>query len=535
MRTMILSLFVLLLAASAGAADSQVQQVVIYADRAEVTREASIPCKGGRAAIPFPGLPRDLDPRTLRADARAPAKAVGVSHRMVNVDDDQRDERVVELEGKLESLEAKLEVLNHEATTLQERARLATGYGGYFMSVLTEEMRNAKPRPERWAAALDLLDREQRQAARALVEISTRRRALDRQHQLLARQLQRFNPDSAPERLDAEVAVSCSGTGAVTASLSYVVPGATWHPEYDLRFTPAKGKKVGAGSIELTVAAVIQQATGEDWTKARVQLSTSKPRLGSRAPELAPLYVDGNETGKEKVLVQGTERRKRLQGSKDRGGGGPQSAELDDRGQSFMLKLPRAVTVRSDGRPYWFPVDVIKAPAEASLVAVPKLRPYVFQVVKLDNPASFPLLAGRVHVYRRGAYVGDASLRYHAPGEPMELSLGIDEELKVERVDLKEQNRAGSFFSRDKQMLRAYRITVTNRSSIKLPVEVRENIPVSKIKDVRVELHKDHSTKGFKLDREQGFVTWKIKPKPGKALYVDLAYTIHLPKDWQVR
>jgi len=533
MRTTIFSL-ALLLATSAVAAESQVVQVVVYADRAEVTREASSPCADGQAAVPFPGLPRDLDARTLRADARAPAKAVGVSHRLVNVDDAQRDVRVVELEQQLDALEAKLEVLTHRRASIKERGALAKGYGGYFLAVFEEEMRNARPRPERWAAALDLLDDETDKAARELVAISTEQRKLSRQHQLLERQHSRFKHDGTPERLDAEVAVSCSG-GSARASLSYVVPGATWHPEYDLRFSPGKGKKVGKGKVELTVAAVIQQATGEDWSKARLQLSTAKPRLGSEAPELAPLYVDGSEAGKQRVLVQGTERRQRLEGSKDRGGGGPQSAELDDRGQSFMLKLPRAVTVKSDGRPYWFPVDVIKASATASLVTVPKLRPYVYQLVKLDNPAAYPLLAGRVHVYRRGAFVGDAHLRYRAPGEPMEVSLGVDEEFKVERVDLKEQDKKGHFISGEKQMLRAYRITVKNRSRQKLPVEVRENIPVSKVKDVRVELHAKKSTKGYKLDREQGFVTWRIRPKPGKGLYVDLAYTIHLPKEWKVR
>ncbi len=70
----------------------------------------------------------------------------------------------------------------------------------------------------------------------------------------------------------------------MTASLSYVVPGATWQSDYDLDFVPQGKAKVGPGVARLTVGAVIRQATGEDWPAARISLSTARPKLGTEAP-----------------------------------------------------------------------------------------------------------------------------------------------------------------------------------------------------------------------------------------------------------
>src|SRR5262249_28286492 len=162
------------------------------------------------------------------------------------------------------------------------------------------------------------------------------------------------------------------------------------------------------------------------------------------------------------VLVQAQERRDRLEGG---GGGkdkaGPGAASLDDKGNAFVLTLPHRLTVAADGRPVWAPVDVVETQATAKLVATPKPDEHTYQVVALKNPAAYALLDGRVRSYRGGSYVGDSRLRYRGVGEPLEVSLGIDEELKIERKVVDERDRDASFLSSTKHIVRAYRTTVT--------------------------------------------------------------------------
>ena len=149
-------------------------------------------------------------------------------------------------------------------------------------------------------------------------------------------------------------------------------------------------------------------------------LSTARPKLGSEAPQPAPLVVDGYEQQRQKVLVQSQERREQLAVGGGAAPAGAQAATLDDKGNAFVLTLPHPVTVVADGRPVWAPVDVVEAQATVKLVATPKLDEHVYQVAALKNPAAYPLLEGRVRSYRNGSYVGDSRLRHQGVGAPFE-------------------------------------------------------------------------------------------------------------------
>lgn len=511
-----------------------VDRVTVYADRAEVTRATRVDCRGGSVDVTFGGLPTSLDERTLRAQAGGRARAIGLTSRVESLEED-RDERVAALREQIQELQDAIRALQQERATVQERVGTMAAYGSYFQQVLVEQVRNRDPGTKKWAAVLDTMRDERTRAARRQGELAVALRGHNRKLGRLQRRLAALQPRQAAEARVVTVAVECRGEARPRVALSYVVPGATWHPEYDLRFLPRGNAKVGRGRAELTVAAVVQQATGEDWDDARLVLSTSRPRLGSEAPYPAPLYINGHEVGEERTLVATMEKREQLAGPAGGQTAGPAGAALEDRGQSFALVMPRRVTVRADGRPYWMPVDVAAGKAEGKLVTVPKMRPYVYQAVSLKNPAAYPLLPGRIHVYRRGSYVGDTRLEYKAPGEPMEISLGIDEELEVERKALHEVNRSASFLSSTKHLERRYRILLENKSQGRQRVEVRENIPVSKTEEVEIELVRDKTTPHFQLDRHRGFVTWTVPLAPGREKTVELAYTIHLPEDWKVQ
>jgi uncharacterized protein (TIGR02231 family) len=371
------------------------------------------------------------------------------------------------------------------------------------------------------------LEEERRKLAVAARALRLKRDKIDRQLATLGTETHAYRT--------ATVTVGCKGSHEVTAALSYVVPGATWEPDYDLDFVPHGKAKVGPGVARLTVGAVLRQSTGEDWPSARISLSTARPKLGTEAPKPAPLLVDGYEQQREKVLVQAEERREKLETGGAGQTAGAASVALDDKGNAFVLTLPHRVTVVADGRPIWAPVDVVEGPATSKLVATPKLDAHVFQVVALKNPASYPLLEGRVRSYRGGSYVGDTQLRYQGIGAPFEVSLGVDDDMSVERQVIQEQDKDPSFLSSTKHIVRAYRAKLTNRAASGTEtVELRENVPVSKIDDVKVEIVAGQTSAGYAFDRERGFITWTVPLQRGEWHTVDLAYTIHLPDSWQV-
>ncbi len=76
-----------------------------------------------------------------------------------------------------------------------------------------------------------------------------------------------------------------AGTGDVTLSVEYFVPGARWVPGYELRLASGMGKGT------LAMRAFVAQSTGEDWSGVQLALSTADLDRRTDAPELKALKV----------------------------------------------------------------------------------------------------------------------------------------------------------------------------------------------------------------------------------------------------
>ncbi len=526
------ALLLLLLAAP----ESRIEKVTVLADRAEVTRAASAPCAAGKAEVMVAGLPPSFDERTIQAVAAGAAKVIGSTTRLVGVSTGARTSRRKALDDALAVARDKLQAVEARAKVLTEEAEQLAAYARYSEPIVREEMRGAKPNPEAWKKSLDALWGRHVEVRKQALALAPERRAIERDIQRLALRQQLLAEDDDARSREITVAVECGGESSARVSVSYVVPGATWRPEYEVRFVPDGAGKTGKGKVEITVAAVVSQATGEDWTDAAIVLSTAKPRLGAEVPLPARVTVEGYEASDEKVMVQGTEDRSSLSGSKDRAAeAGPTRATLEDGGRAFTLTFPGRATVLSDGRPYWMPVDEVSGRAEAKLVAVPKLALHVYQAVSFESPARYPLLAGRARMHRGASYVGDVALEHVAPGAPVELSLGIDGELRIERKDVKDLQRSPGVLSGTRTIERELVIRVKNGAATAERVEVRENVPVSKDEELEVVIDRAKTTAGAAHDAVRGFLVWTVEVPKGGEKVVDLVYAVKLPKSWRVQ
>jgi uncharacterized protein (TIGR02231 family) len=329
-----------LLAAGRAAASpaGEVDSVVVFADRARVTRLRAVRCEHGVAQAAFDRLPWTLDPRTLRGDVLEAADVIGLGADVVH-EEESSEVRAKAIVDRQHKLDADIRTNQARQAAVSDELEDVTAYAGLFAGTVNEEMRNPHPGTAAWGESLDAL-----RARRAALEDEGRKlvvamRALRLEEAKLARQLRDVGGEPKSYRT-ATVTVGCRALHEVTAALSYVVPGATWQPEYDLDFAPRGHAKVGPGTARLTVGAVIRQATGEDWRGARLSLSTARPKLGTEAPRPAPLLVDGYEQQRDKVMVQALERRDRLEAGGPAGGAGPAAAALDDKGNAFVLTLP---------------------------------------------------------------------------------------------------------------------------------------------------------------------------------------------------
>ena len=119
-------------------------------------------------------------------------------------------------------------------------------------------------------------------------------------------------------------------------------------------------------------------------------------------------------------------------------------------------------------------------------------------------------------------FIGTATLPFVAPSRPFQLSLGIEESLKV--------RRAVATRSPDRQDPRrfGFDIEVANFGREEQTVTVVDNYPVADIEEVEVELDPS-TTKPSAHNRQDGILFWDLTVPAGGVKAVHLEYTIEYP------
>ena len=504
-----------------------IDSVLVFTDRAEITRQNTAPCSNNTAEFTFTKLPSTTDTKTLRSEMLSDGSIVGVRHRTV-IHDTSIDERARVLLEKRDELTKDLRIKTNKEKALSKELKLLEQYEKHFAESLKIELNATTDLRKKWGAGLQMLRSEKLKVNDAKHEISVDLADIQLQIGLVDDQLNRLNVQPTQQSIEATVLTQCTGTGTVQATLHYVVPSASWTPESDL-FVDSDADNV---NIKLQVSAQIRQATGEDWSNAKITLSTAQPNLGAYALYPAPIRIKGNPNQEQKVMVQSTEDRSSL-GNAGIVSRGATSVTIDDNGQSMQLSLPHRTTILSNGQPHWVPIDVVQTEGVVQNISIPRATPYVFETVRFTNPAAYSLLSGTMHLYKDDVYIGDHRHSTTAPGEQMEISLGTLAHIRVERNTLTDKRKT-KVLGKSQQVTRAYAISIQNNSNESESVQIREAIPLSKNDDIQVTLSKEETTGIYDFDQYKGFVRWSIDLEPGKRETVELLYHISVPSDWEI-
>src|SRR3954462_5248077 len=133
---------------------SQVSQVVVYPDRAQVTRTMAVTC-GARAAALFEGIPPAADPASFRAKTDE-----GVVEGLRGEERTRRDafaQKRKELEDSAKALQDTLNALSQARVRAQRQDLTAQQYGNVATDLISREMTTeSKPDTKTWSSAVDL-------------------------------------------------------------------------------------------------------------------------------------------------------------------------------------------------------------------------------------------------------------------------------------------------------------------------------------------------------------------------------------------
>lgn len=324
--------------------------------------------------------------------------------------------------------------------------------------------------------------------------------------------------------------------------ISYFTQRAGWIPTYDMRV------KSIDNSFKLAYKAAVTQTTGLDWKQVKLTLSTSNPNQGNVYPTLSPLFLQiySPQVYKEMATRSAAANYNRAQSM--------QKVELDEvvvtgygrnnktkddvsdyltlnesqLNTSFEIDLP--YDIPSDGKSYSVAIKEEKLDATYKHYAVPKLDKDAFLLAEISNWENLDLLPGDANIIMDNVYLGKSFIDPNTTMDTLNLSLGRDKRMAVKRVLVKEFSKS-KVRGDTKTETFTYEITVKNNKSKDVSMLLKDQYPISKMKDVVVKLEERGDAE---VNEELGTLNWKINLKPGESKKYKFSYSVTYPKDQKI-
>lgn len=136
------------------------------------------------------------------------------------------------------------------------------------------------------------------------------------------------------------------------------------------------------------------------------------------------------------------------------------------------------------------------------------------------------LIEGEANVYFENSFVGSTYLDPSSLLDTLEISLGKDERIVVERKKLKDFEERRFFGSKTRESL-SFEISIRNTKSESIEIIIQDQIPVSTDESIKVS-HKELS--GGELNEQTGMITWRLKLAANEVKKLRLNFEIEYPK-----
>jgi len=526
---------------------TEVISATVYKGQSQVKRSGKIQLKSGQVRIFCDDLPHSFDAASLQVEGHGSAKVSIVGTDVIRVQEDPAETpKHTELVNKLETLETRKDSIGIEINALQIRLQFVEQLGRLPMQQnQVEEFPSEIFQVDGWKALMDFLQSERTGADARVSSLRRMKKKVEKDISWIQRELGILKHSA---RSGNRVAIDCAveSAGELTLELTYIVPGTDWTPEYRISFDPEKKQ------VALVYNARLQQRTGEDWKDVDITLSTARPHAGAAPPKLLPHYLSRLMPRVSKRIQMDEMEDKELgmavleapavadAGARLARGGraGHIEAQVATSEFAASFRVPARIDLETGADPKRIRITGGKMPAELSLYTAPRLTDGVFVKGLVTNSLGAPLLAGVAEVYvetespgggRGSTFVGKQRLDTFADGQEFPLHLGVDQNVKVEHK-LEKREYVEKEGKKSKKIRYHYLITLENFKKEAAEIVVQDRIPVTTMKEVKVE-KVDISPKPDEK-RDDGIMTWNLTPAAGEKIEIRIAYTIVFPGDW---
>ncbi|MBW8040834.1 MAG: mucoidy inhibitor MuiA family protein [Planctomycetes bacterium] len=574
-QVLVLAVVVIALAPTAAFADAQtvsgaISKVTVYRGQAQVTRRINVDLPAGTSELIVTDLPAKIVPESLYAQTSGDIKVLSVRYREKAVREDTREE-VKKLDAQIEEVKRKQQHAkkdNENATDLLHKFR---DMWKLAIDGANVDLNRSVMQSEQIESYTEYLEAKSLEWHQKNLELLDTEADLIKEMELLTRKRKELDAGRSRTEREAVVFVSNKNKKKADIELSYLVNGANWNPQYNLRANPKQS------NVLIEYNAVVNQTSGENWDGVVLSLSTAEPTMVSAPPILDPMLVSlsrpaQTQQAEKQVFVQLDNVRRQLQSRKANiklGIGanfdlnelaisnqgfvlqatGQQVKEFQKQlavvarkeGVSVTYKLPGKLSLPSRSDQQLVTIASVTAKADFTLIATPLLTDYVYLQAELLNKSETILLPGQASVFRNGEFVGKSQLPLVTIGEKLTAGFGIDSQVQVVR-ELEEKktriqggNRIDTYH---------YRIALSNYKNTAVELQLLDRLGYTENSSIKIELVKtepqlSEDSEYLRTARKKGILRWDLNLPPNtldeSATVVKYSFTMEYDKNMRIQ
>ena len=502
---------------------SKIQNIVLYSDRAMIKKEAVFHVQKGENLVKITGITPYLMDESVQVSikGKSAVKVIDVKVEKTHLQK-TKQEKVHKLQTKLENLNERIKEHTNEIASINSSSD--------FLKKVIPFAQNQKVSSAEVAEYARFLEKTLAENYAKIAKIEGKIKILLEEKKAVESELKDAQTSKDKSKSILVTLQAKEGINEAVLSYAYLVEKAGWSLHYDMRADSSAGK------IEASCFALISQATGEDWKAVDIEISTTKPFISTKLPELAAWYVDifRPRYALEKSKVMQDKGEMMFMESKAPALESPfEEAAVETEATSFRFIIPRKVNIPSDGEPHKIFLTSGSKEAKLTYYAVPKLSQYAFLRANFKNPFAFPLLPGHMNVFLDERLVSAvAQKKTILPDEEMSLSLGVDEGITIERKLQKKFTEYAGVFSKDTKVKYEFTIDIANGKGREIVLDLMDQFPVSRNEKIKVET--DAPKKDEAKIAEDGLITWNLRLAPHEKKTLNIKFSVEHPKDLKI-
>ena len=191
----------------------------------------------------------------------------------------------------------------------------------------------------------------------------------------------------------------------------------------------------------------------------------------------------------------------------------------------FTVSIPNKYTIPSNNIPTLILINDYTINATYEYVVLPKLEKKAYISAFIPDWTKYKLLDGPVYIFWNNEFKGQSYLSTNAMKNDVELSIGADKGITVNR-EIVQSNSSKQVLISSNKATRTWKITLNNTKDTPVDIAVKDQYPLSNDEDITVDLLQ---SQGASVDKSTGIITWRATLQPGEEKKFEFTYRVKYP------